>query len=102
MRYGTFTWSKLPNQAFSQNGQSALYHPSRGDTDDRPEKDERQRGWYTTQECLDKIKEWYSDPTTAEDMEGDAEEIKPGKKDRKGGAMETALRTFAEHYGWDK
>lgn len=68
----------------------------------RPEKHERERAWFSTEQCLDKIKEWYSDPRAADELEGDAEEIKPGKKDAKGGAMETALKAFAERYGWDK
>lgn len=62
---------------------------------------ERQRAWYTPKECLGKIREWYTDPKTANELEGDAEVLKPGKKDVKGGAMETALKAFAERYGWD-
>ncbi|CAD6589323.1 MAG: hypothetical protein TREMPRED_005335 [Tremellales sp. Tagirdzhanova-0007] len=76
-----------------------------------PECHERQREWVTPHECLGRIQRWYSDGTVSRDeLEGDAmiegEELDrlgmEGKKDKKGGAMELALRAFTRRWGWEK
>lgn len=68
----------------------------------RMEKHERNRAWYTPQECLEKIGQWYSDPSGSGELQGLKEEKKAGKKQRKGGAMERAIRAFSESQGLDQ
>jgi diphosphoinositol-polyphosphate diphosphatase len=69
----------------------------------RPEKHERQRQWFSPRECQEKIQAWYRDPSLAGEVEPDSTEVSAsGKKEKKGGAMETALRAFAVQYGWEK
>lgn len=69
----------------------------------RLEAHERQRQWFNISESREKIREWYADPTLADEVKPESEQVSAsGKKEKKGGAMETALRAFAEQYGWDK
>lgn len=73
--------------------------------EERLEKDERHRAWYTPLEAVEKIQQWYSDVKGHETMQ-ELKEVDGGKKakkkQRKGGAMETALNAFADRYGWER
>ncbi|KAK8869903.1 hypothetical protein IAR55_000471 [Kwoniella newhampshirensis] len=93
-------------------------------TPEWPESHQRRRAWFTPSSALGKIQEWYTDESAKikvdpgievdenEDGETSAEkkekrkekdasggEERRGKKDKKGGAMEDALRRFAEIKG---
>ncbi|EIW69637.1 hypothetical protein TREMEDRAFT_73926 [Tremella mesenterica DSM 1558] len=80
---------------------------------DWPEAHQRQRAWFTLSSALSRINEWRKDPFAAETLEdvmdvqsqststnARTQSVTKGKKDEKGGAMELALRTFAEARGW--
>jgi len=78
---------------------------------DWPEQHQRKREWVSVQECLQRIQAWSADEGAREEVEaphpdgihfGPEVEAKKGKKALKGGAMEMALRAFADKYGWDK
>lgn len=79
-----------------------MNHIERVDTDIRLEKDERNRAWYTATEAIERISQWYIDPSgsgTIQDLKDDQGNKKAKKKERKGGAMETALRAFIDRKG---
>ncbi|ORY32246.1 NUDIX hydrolase domain-like protein [Naematelia encephala] len=70
---------------------------------DWPERHERRREWVDIEEALRRIQAWYTDQKASEELEGEAVEDGQGttsriqdKKEKKGGAMETALRRFIE------
>ena len=71
-----------------------------------PEAHERRREWISPDECLLRIQAWYSDSSAKNEVRADDAMVseshleKLKKKDKKGGAMEMALRAFAEQYGW--
>jgi diphosphoinositol-polyphosphate diphosphatase len=73
----------------------------------RLERDQRRREWVTPREALRRIQEWYTDPSLSSDLdgetlisEGSVEGSQQGKMDKKGGAMEVALKAFAQRKGW--
>lgn len=78
----------------------------------RPESHERQREWVTPRQALTRIQGWYASRTKFPDVEenatvesgsdGETRKVdkKQRKKDAKGGAMEMALKMFADVRGW--
>jgi hypothetical protein len=72
----------------------------------RPEKHERRREWVYPAEALARIQRWYTDEQAREEVDEDTTVAdaptsnsggdRQAKKEAKGGAMEMALRTFAE------
>ena len=74
----------------------------------RPERDERKRAWFSPNDCLSNIRQWHSDPSSRDEPESGNNEsestagVPLTKKDKKGGAMEEALKAFADKYGWEK
>ncbi|RSH91249.1 hypothetical protein EHS25_009548 [Saitozyma podzolica] len=73
---------------------------------DWPEKHERRREWVYPAEALARIQRWYTDEQAREEVDEDTTVAdaptsnsggdRQAKKEAKGGAMEMALRTFAE------
>lgn len=87
---------------------------------DRPEKHQRRRAWFTPAQAIEKIQEWYTDESAKREVEGETKTLheqsdhdsgvistevhtieRRGKKDKKGGAMEMAVRRLAELKGWE-
>ncbi|WWD15823.1 hypothetical protein CI109_100247 [Kwoniella shandongensis] len=86
-----------------------------------PESHQRQRAWFTPSAALENIQQWYTDESAKKevdpgtDLEDEHEqdgkkgkgkvkesgEERRGKKDKKGGAMEEALRKFITLKGLD-